>query len=114
MKENIFSSNTNSRSQPSHYDSDTENEQSDNESSNNVDVPTDYQLSDTLLAAKVRAISELPEPRNAKEAEAALGLMYSSGDTLKITPKKPITFPKNQKEKTRKHFLMDHSKNSIF
>ncbi|KAM9988950.1 hypothetical protein ACTFIY_004999 [Dictyostelium cf. discoideum] len=25
-------------------------------------------------AAKVRAISELPEPRNAKEAEAALGL----------------------------------------
>ncbi|KAM9972458.1 hypothetical protein ACTFIW_010440 [Dictyostelium discoideum] len=41
--------NTNSRSQRTHDDSDTENEQSDDESSNNVDVPTDYQLSDTLL-----------------------------------------------------------------
>ncbi|KAM9967293.1 hypothetical protein ACTFIR_007533 [Dictyostelium discoideum] len=40
-------------------------------------------------AANVRAISELPEPRNAKEAAL---------DTLKITQKKPITFPKNQKE----------------
>ncbi|KAM9974042.1 hypothetical protein ACTFIR_009384 [Dictyostelium discoideum] len=49
MKEHMFSSNTNSRSQRSHDDSDTENEQSDDESSNNVDVPTDYQLSDTLL-----------------------------------------------------------------
>ncbi|KAM9948766.1 hypothetical protein ACTFIT_009964 [Dictyostelium discoideum] len=49
MKEPMFSSNTNSRSQPSHDDSDTENEQSEDESSNNVDVPTDYQLSDTLL-----------------------------------------------------------------
>ncbi|KAM9974214.1 hypothetical protein ACTFIR_003930 [Dictyostelium discoideum] len=48
MKEPMFSSNTNSRSQHTHDDSDTENEQSD-ESSNNVDVPTDYQLSDTLL-----------------------------------------------------------------
>ncbi|KAM9950945.1 hypothetical protein ACTFIT_005026 [Dictyostelium discoideum] len=38
-----------SRSQPSHDNSDTENEQSEDESSNNVDVPTDYQLSDTLL-----------------------------------------------------------------
>ncbi|KAM9962783.1 hypothetical protein ACTFIR_005700 [Dictyostelium discoideum] len=49
MKEPVFSSNTNSRSQRTHDDSDTENEQSDDESSNNVDVPTDYQLSDTLL-----------------------------------------------------------------
>ncbi|KAM9972481.1 hypothetical protein ACTFIW_000474 [Dictyostelium discoideum] len=49
MKEPMFSYNTNSRSQPSHDDSDTENEQSDDESSNNVDVPTDYQLSDTLF-----------------------------------------------------------------
>ncbi|KAM9945017.1 hypothetical protein ACTFIT_003267 [Dictyostelium discoideum] len=49
MKEPMFSSNTNSRSQPSHDNSDTENEQSEDESSNNVDVPTDYQLSDTLL-----------------------------------------------------------------
>ncbi|KAM9954860.1 hypothetical protein ACTFIW_000963 [Dictyostelium discoideum] len=32
-----------------HDDSDTENEQSEDESSNNVDVSTDYQLSDTLL-----------------------------------------------------------------
>ncbi|KAM9943637.1 hypothetical protein ACTFIT_001926 [Dictyostelium discoideum] len=38
-----------SRSQPSHDNSDTENEQNEDESSNNVDVPTDYQLSDTLL-----------------------------------------------------------------
>ncbi|KAM9945034.1 hypothetical protein ACTFIT_003284 [Dictyostelium discoideum] len=49
MKEPMFSSNTNSCSQPSHDDSDTENEQSEDESSNYVDVPTDYQLSDTLL-----------------------------------------------------------------
>ncbi|KAM9975648.1 hypothetical protein ACTFIW_000765 [Dictyostelium discoideum] len=49
MKEPMFSSNTNSRSQRTHDDSDTEIEQSDDESSNNVDVPTDYQLSDTLL-----------------------------------------------------------------
>ncbi|KAM9974333.1 hypothetical protein ACTFIR_012854 [Dictyostelium discoideum] len=49
MKEPMFSSNTNSRSQRTHDDSDTENEQRDDESSNNVDVPTDYQLSDTLL-----------------------------------------------------------------
>ncbi|KAM9954250.1 hypothetical protein ACTFIW_003791 [Dictyostelium discoideum] len=49
MKEPMFSSNTNSNSQRTHDDSDTENEQSDDESSNNVDVPTDYQLSDTLL-----------------------------------------------------------------
>ncbi|KAM9954360.1 hypothetical protein ACTFIW_003901 [Dictyostelium discoideum] len=49
MKEPMFSYNTNSRSQRSHDDSDTENEQSEDESSNNVDVPTDYQLSDTLL-----------------------------------------------------------------
>ncbi|KAM9950987.1 hypothetical protein ACTFIT_009744 [Dictyostelium discoideum] len=49
MKELMFSSNTNSRSQPSHDISDTENEQSEDESSNNFDVPTDYQLSDTLL-----------------------------------------------------------------
>ncbi|KAM9975603.1 hypothetical protein ACTFIW_005476 [Dictyostelium discoideum] len=49
MKEPMFSSNTNSRSQRTHDDSDTENEQSDDESSNNVDVPTDYELSDTLL-----------------------------------------------------------------
>ncbi|KAM9975461.1 hypothetical protein ACTFIW_013342 [Dictyostelium discoideum] len=34
--------------QRTHDDSDTENEQSDDESSNNVDVPTDYQLSDTV------------------------------------------------------------------
>ncbi|KAM9973845.1 hypothetical protein ACTFIR_011811 [Dictyostelium discoideum] len=45
----MFSSNTNSRGQRTHDDSDTENEQSDDESSNNVDVPTEYQLSDTLL-----------------------------------------------------------------
>ncbi|KAM9955102.1 hypothetical protein ACTFIW_008766 [Dictyostelium discoideum] len=49
MKEPMFSSNTNSRSQRTHDDSDTESEQSDDESSNNVDVQTDYQLSDTLL-----------------------------------------------------------------
>ncbi|KAM9955418.1 hypothetical protein ACTFIW_000905 [Dictyostelium discoideum] len=49
MKEPMFSSNTNSRSQRTHDDSDTESEQGDDESSNNVDVPTDYQLSDTLL-----------------------------------------------------------------
>ncbi|KAM9957090.1 hypothetical protein ACTFIR_003827 [Dictyostelium discoideum] len=49
MKEPMFSSNTNSRSQRTHDDSDTENEQSEDESSNNVDVPTDFQLSDTLL-----------------------------------------------------------------
>ncbi|KAM9972539.1 hypothetical protein ACTFIR_011906 [Dictyostelium discoideum] len=49
MKEPMFSSNTNSRGQRTHDDSDTENEQSDDESSNNVDVPTEYQLSDTLL-----------------------------------------------------------------
>ncbi|KAM9943654.1 hypothetical protein ACTFIT_001943 [Dictyostelium discoideum] len=49
MKEPMFPSNTNSRSQPSHDNSDTENEQSEDESSNNVDVPTDYQLSVTLL-----------------------------------------------------------------
>ncbi|KAM9962791.1 hypothetical protein ACTFIR_005708 [Dictyostelium discoideum] len=49
MKEPVFSFNTNSRSQRTHDDSDTENEQSDDESSNNIDVPTDYQLSDTLL-----------------------------------------------------------------
>ncbi|KAM9974015.1 hypothetical protein ACTFIR_009357 [Dictyostelium discoideum] len=49
MKEPMFSFNTNSRSQRSHDDSDTESEQSEDESSNNVDVPTDYQLSDTLL-----------------------------------------------------------------
>ncbi|KAM9967246.1 hypothetical protein ACTFIR_007486 [Dictyostelium discoideum] len=47
MKEPMFSSNTNSRSQCTHEDSDTENEQSDDESSNNVDVPTDYQLVQT-------------------------------------------------------------------
>ncbi|KAM9974252.1 hypothetical protein ACTFIR_012773 [Dictyostelium discoideum] len=49
MKEPMFSSNTNSCSQRSHDDSDTESEQSEDESSNNFDVPTDYQLSDTLL-----------------------------------------------------------------
>ncbi|KAM9975506.1 hypothetical protein ACTFIW_012090 [Dictyostelium discoideum] len=49
MKEPMFSSNTNSRSQRNHDDSETESEQSDDESSNNVDVPTDFQLSDTLL-----------------------------------------------------------------
>ncbi|KAM9974347.1 hypothetical protein ACTFIR_012924, partial [Dictyostelium discoideum] len=49
MKEPMFSSNTNSRSQRTHDDSDTENEQSEDESSNNVDVSTDFQLSDTLL-----------------------------------------------------------------
>ncbi|KAM9955006.1 hypothetical protein ACTFIW_000836 [Dictyostelium discoideum] len=42
MKEPMFSSNTNSRSQRTHDDSDTESEQSDDESSNNVDIPTDY------------------------------------------------------------------------
>ncbi|KAM9974186.1 hypothetical protein ACTFIR_003902 [Dictyostelium discoideum] len=35
-----------------------------------------------------------------------------SGDTLKIMPKITTTFPKNLKRKTRKHFLMNHSKNS--
>ncbi|KAM9994402.1 hypothetical protein ACTFIZ_007554 [Dictyostelium cf. discoideum] len=49
MKEPMFSSNTASRSQPSHDNSDTESEQSDDETSNDVDVPTEYQLSDTLL-----------------------------------------------------------------
>ncbi|KAM9972564.1 hypothetical protein ACTFIR_011931 [Dictyostelium discoideum] len=45
----MFSSNTNSLSQRTHDDSDTENEQSDDESSNNVDVSTDCLLSDSLL-----------------------------------------------------------------
>ncbi|KAM9957061.1 hypothetical protein ACTFIR_003798 [Dictyostelium discoideum] len=49
MKEPMFSSNTNSRSQRSHDDYDTESEQREVESNNNVDVRTDYQLSDTLL-----------------------------------------------------------------
>ncbi|KAM9957114.1 hypothetical protein ACTFIR_003851 [Dictyostelium discoideum] len=49
MKEPMFSSNTNSRGQRTHDDSYTESEQSYDESSNNVDVPTEYQLSDTLL-----------------------------------------------------------------
>ncbi|KAM9994470.1 hypothetical protein ACTFIZ_012898 [Dictyostelium cf. discoideum] len=49
MKEPMFSSNTASRNQPSHDNSDTESEQSDDETSNDVDVPTEYQLSDTLL-----------------------------------------------------------------
>ncbi|KAN0001085.1 hypothetical protein ACTFIZ_002277 [Dictyostelium cf. discoideum] len=49
MKEPMFSSNTASRNKPSHDDSDTESEQSDDETSNDVDVPTEYQLSDTLL-----------------------------------------------------------------
>ncbi|KAM9975311.1 hypothetical protein ACTFIW_010339 [Dictyostelium discoideum] len=49
LKVHMFSSNTNSRSQCTHDDSDTENEQRDDESRNNVDVPTYYQLSDTLL-----------------------------------------------------------------
>ncbi|KAN0001083.1 hypothetical protein ACTFIZ_002274 [Dictyostelium cf. discoideum] len=49
MKEPMFSSNTSSRNQPSHDDSDTESEQSDDETSNDVDIPTEYQLSDTLL-----------------------------------------------------------------
>ncbi|KAM9967304.1 hypothetical protein ACTFIR_007544 [Dictyostelium discoideum] len=49
MKEPMFSSNTNSLSQRTHDDSDTENEQSDDESSNNVDVSTDCLLSDSLL-----------------------------------------------------------------
>ncbi|KAM9975686.1 hypothetical protein ACTFIW_003635 [Dictyostelium discoideum] len=35
--------------QSTHDDFDTKNEQSDDESSNNIDVPTDFQLSDTLL-----------------------------------------------------------------
>ncbi|KAM9974105.1 hypothetical protein ACTFIR_009447 [Dictyostelium discoideum] len=48
MKEHMFSSNTDSRSQRTHDDSDTENEQSDKETSNNIDVPTYYQLSNTL------------------------------------------------------------------
>ncbi|KAM9994485.1 hypothetical protein ACTFIZ_012926 [Dictyostelium cf. discoideum] len=49
MKEPMFSSNTASRNKPYHDDSDTESEQSDDETSNDVDVPTEYQLSDTLL-----------------------------------------------------------------
>ncbi|KAM9997158.1 hypothetical protein ACTFIZ_007959 [Dictyostelium cf. discoideum] len=49
MKEPMFSSNTASRSQPSHDNSDTESEQSDNETSKDVDVPTECQLYDTLL-----------------------------------------------------------------
>ncbi|KAM9994461.1 hypothetical protein ACTFIZ_012881 [Dictyostelium cf. discoideum] len=49
MKEPMFSSNTASCNKPSHDDSDTESEQSDNETSNDVNVPTEYQLSDTLL-----------------------------------------------------------------
>ncbi|EAL60406.1 hypothetical protein DDB_G0294156 [Dictyostelium discoideum AX4] len=48
MKETMFSSNMNSPSQRSHDDSDTENEKN-KEKSNNVDVPTDYQLSYSLL-----------------------------------------------------------------
>ncbi|KAM9994147.1 hypothetical protein ACTFIZ_002952 [Dictyostelium cf. discoideum] len=50
MKEPMFSSNTASRNKPSHDDSDTESEQSEDETSNDVDVPTEYQLSDTLLS----------------------------------------------------------------
>ncbi|KAM9994162.1 hypothetical protein ACTFIZ_002977 [Dictyostelium cf. discoideum] len=49
MKEPMFSSNTASRSQPSHDNSDTESEQSGDETSKDVDVPTEYQLYDTLL-----------------------------------------------------------------
>ncbi|KAM9985639.1 hypothetical protein ACTFIZ_000242 [Dictyostelium cf. discoideum] len=49
MKEPMFFSNTASRNKPSHDNSDTESEQSDDETSNDVDVPTEYQLSDTLL-----------------------------------------------------------------
>ncbi|KAM9985681.1 hypothetical protein ACTFIZ_012331 [Dictyostelium cf. discoideum] len=49
MKEPMFSSNAASRNKPSHDNSDPESEQSDDETSNDVDVPTEYQLSDTLL-----------------------------------------------------------------
>ncbi|KAM9979642.1 hypothetical protein ACTFIY_008880 [Dictyostelium cf. discoideum] len=49
MNEYMFYFNTKSRILASHDNSDTENEQSDDETSNNVDVPTDNQLSDTLL-----------------------------------------------------------------
>ncbi|KAM9994484.1 hypothetical protein ACTFIZ_012921 [Dictyostelium cf. discoideum] len=49
MKEPMFSSNTSSSNQPSHDNSDTESEQSGDETSNDVYVPTEYQLSDTLL-----------------------------------------------------------------
>ncbi|KAM9994145.1 hypothetical protein ACTFIZ_002945 [Dictyostelium cf. discoideum] len=49
MKEPMFSSNAASPNQPSHDNSDTESEQSDDETSNDIDVPTEYQLSDTLL-----------------------------------------------------------------
>ncbi|KAN0001053.1 hypothetical protein ACTFIZ_002263 [Dictyostelium cf. discoideum] len=49
MKEPMLSSNTASRNQPSHDDSDTESEQSGDETTNDVDAPTEYQLSDTLL-----------------------------------------------------------------
>ncbi|KAM9975459.1 hypothetical protein ACTFIW_013340 [Dictyostelium discoideum] len=63
MKESMFSSNTNSRSQRTHDGSDTENEQSDDESRNNVDVPTDYQLSDTLLGQFTRRRRMYPQER---------------------------------------------------
>ncbi|KAM9954737.1 hypothetical protein ACTFIW_003337 [Dictyostelium discoideum] len=61
MKEPMFSSNTNSSSQRTHDDSDTESEQSDDESSNNVDVPTDYQLSDTLLGQYKHMVKSVEE-----------------------------------------------------
>ncbi|KAM9985607.1 hypothetical protein ACTFIZ_000246 [Dictyostelium cf. discoideum] len=48
-KEPIFSSNTSSLNQPSHNNSDTQSEQSGDETSKDVDVSTEYQLSDTLL-----------------------------------------------------------------
>ncbi|KAM9974058.1 hypothetical protein ACTFIR_009400 [Dictyostelium discoideum] len=49
MKEHMLSYNTNPSSQSTHDESDTENEKIDDEKSNNVDVPTEYQLSNTLL-----------------------------------------------------------------
>ncbi|KAM9967277.1 hypothetical protein ACTFIR_007517 [Dictyostelium discoideum] len=49
MSTTVNNNDASSSTQRSHYDSDTENEQSEDESCNNVDVPTDYQLSDTLL-----------------------------------------------------------------
>ncbi|KAM9974083.1 hypothetical protein ACTFIR_009425 [Dictyostelium discoideum] len=59
-----------------HDDSDTESEQSDDESSNNVDVPTDYQLSDTLLGQYKHMVNNqglLVEEANHKVATCGVG-----------------------------------------
>ncbi|KAM9950979.1 hypothetical protein ACTFIT_009736 [Dictyostelium discoideum] len=57
--------------------SDTENEQSEDESSNNVDVPTDYQLSDTLLVLLPIKIKDTPKMFDETETERVRKLAKS-------------------------------------